>query len=138
MIKEKSCGMVVFKEENDKLYILIVKHSAGHWGLPKGHVAEGEEEVDTAFRETLEETGIMAEVVGDFREVITYSPMENVIKDVVFFIGRPITYEIVPQLSEIESAEWLEINDALSKEFHGDVRNVIMKAIDYYQNNLQK
>ena len=43
MIKEKSCGMVVFKEENDNLYILIVKHSAGHWGLPKGYVEEGEE-----------------------------------------------------------------------------------------------
>lgn len=61
MIKEKSCGMVVFKEENDNLYILMVKHNAGHWGLPKGHVEENETETETAVREVFEETGIKAE-----------------------------------------------------------------------------
>ena len=138
MIKEKSCGMVVFNEENNNLYILMVHHNMGHWGLPKGHVEENETEIETAIREVLEETGIETKVVSDFREVITYSPRENNMKDIAFFIGKPIGGKILPQLTEVQSVEWLEINDALNKDFHGDVKMVINKAFNYYQENLIK
>ena len=40
MKKEKSCGIVVFNKEK----VLIIKHNRGHYGLPKGHVEDGETE----------------------------------------------------------------------------------------------
>ena len=136
MVKEKSCGMAIFKEINNELYILMVHHILGHWGLPKGHVEKNETEIETARREVLEETGITAQVVGDFRETITYSPTENVIKDVVFFIGKYEGGEITPQLTEIQSVEWLEINNALNKAFRNDTKTIINKAVKYYKSNL--
>ena len=82
VIKEKSCGMIIFKNEFDKLKVLVEHQVEGHWSLPKGHVEEGETEEETAIRETFEETGINSRGVGDFREVITYYVKDNILKAV--------------------------------------------------------
>lgn len=95
---EKSCGVVVFKQEKGKDYVLLVHHNLGHWGIPKGHVEDQETEEETAKREVLEETGINTSIIEGFRESIIYSPKENVLKEVVFFIGKAINNEITPQL----------------------------------------
>ena len=51
---EKSCGAIIF----DKDKILVIQQKEGHWGFPKGHVEEGETEVETAIREIKEETNL--------------------------------------------------------------------------------
>ena len=60
MTKEKSCGAVIFNNE-DK--VLIVKHNAGHWDFPKGHMEAGETEKQTALREVKEETKIDIHII---------------------------------------------------------------------------
>ena len=42
---EKSCGAIIF--DGDK--VLILQQTAGHWGFPKGHVEDGETEVETEY-----------------------------------------------------------------------------------------
>ena len=57
MIKEKSCGAIVYRKYHGNTEILLIKHiNSGHWSFPKGHVERGETEVQTAHREILEET----------------------------------------------------------------------------------
>ena len=70
---EKSCGVVLFREEKGEYLFLILHYPGGHWDLPKGHVEEGETEHETANRELLEETGIAdLEFVDGYREEISY------------------------------------------------------------------
>lgn len=135
-IQEKSCGMIVFKKDQEALKVLLVHHNLGHWGLPKGHVEENETEEETAIRETFEETGIYAKKIGNFREIITYKPKENTIKDVIFFIGIPENDKLVPQLKEVSETDYIEINKALNLITHDDERNLLKRAIHYYQDNL--
>ena len=40
MIKEKSCGAVVYKIIYNKIFFLIEKMKRGHFSLPKGHVED--------------------------------------------------------------------------------------------------
>lgn len=127
--------MVVFDKDKDELKVLLVHHNRGHWGLPKGHVEENETEIETALRETLEETGIKARVVGDFRKVITYKPRKNAIKDVVYFIGEKESNEVMPQLEEVSEALFIEINKALELMDYDDEKGVIESAIKYYHDN---
>ena len=47
MIKEKSCGAVVYKIINNQYYFLIEKMKRGHFSIPKGHVEKGETDVGT-------------------------------------------------------------------------------------------
>ena len=39
MIKEKSCGCIIF---NDEKKVLLVHMNHGHWSFPKGHVENDE------------------------------------------------------------------------------------------------
>jgi len=129
-MQEKSCGMIVFNKNK----VLLVHHNKGHWGFPKGHVEENETEQETAIRETLEETGVDVEIISNFRKVITYKPKENSIKDVVFFIGKPKTTDIKPQLEEVSEVKFVEINEALELIGYADERELLECAFNYYVN----
>ena len=129
MKKEKSCGIIVF--DNDK--VLVVKHLDGHYGFPKGHVENNETEEETAIREVKEETNCDAKIIPGFREVITYSPKQNVIKDVVYFIGKPTSIEIKPQESEISNVKFLSFEDILNVITFSDEKELFIEALNYYK-----
>lgn len=133
MKKEKSCGNIVFKKENGVLKVLLIHHNLGHYGMPKGHVELGETEEETALREVFEETGISSYIIDGFREVITYSPKENVIKDVIYFVGETNDFETTPQISEVSEAFFTETSKAVDLVTHEEEKKVLEKAIEFYK-----
>ena len=52
----KKCGIILYDIQNKK-YFLVKGKKSNKWGFPKGHMEEGESEIDTARREFYEETG---------------------------------------------------------------------------------
>lgn len=130
MKHEKSCGIVVFKDNK----VLLVHHNLGHWGFPKGHVELDETDEETAMREVFEETGISASIIDGFKEKITYSPKENVEKDVYFFVGEPNDDNVIPQLTEVSEAKFVDIDKSLELITHIDEKNILEKAIKFYKN----
>lgn len=133
MKKEKSCGNIVFKKENGVLKVLLIHHNLGHYGMPKGHVELGETEEETALREVFEETGISSYIIDGFREMITYSPKENVIKDVIYFVGETNDFETTPQISEVSEAFFTETSKAVELVTHEEEKEVLEKAIEFYK-----
>lgn len=130
MKKEKSCGCIIL----DNNMVLLVKHNAGHWDFPKGHVENNETEEQTAIREVKEETNMDVEIIPGYRYVIQYSPKENVIKDVVFFIAKKISNNIKAQESEISIVEWVDIDTAFTQITHTDSKKLLMQVKkDYLQ-----
>ena len=68
MKKPISCGFLIVRGRPIESFLLM-KHPT-RWDLPKGHVDEGETELQCALRELVEETGITEqdiEVDPDFR-----------------------------------------------------------------------
>lgn len=129
MKKEKSCGIVVF--DGDK--VLLVFHNLGHYGIPKGHVEKGETEEETAVREVKEETNCDAKIIPGFREVITYSPKPNVMKDVVFFVGEALTTDLKPQEEETSDVFFINKSESLKTITHKEEREVLEKAIKFME-----
>ena len=111
MIKEKSCGAIIYKQDNGELLFLSVKHNKGHVSFPKGHVEDNETEEETAIREIKEETNIDVKIDTGFRRISTYSPKPGVIKDVIFFVGEALTYDTIPQEEEIQEVSFMNYND---------------------------
>ena len=124
MKQEKSCGCIVINEKNE---VLLIHHNSGHWDFPKGHVEDGETEVETAIREVKEETGIDVKVNEKFRYTIVYSPKENIIKEVVFFLATNISNNKNPQLEEVSEVQWVEYNEALKIITYDDTRELLIK-----------
>ena len=131
MRKEKSCGAVIYKYIDNELFILLLKHNLGHWSFAKGHVEDSETEQETAIREIKEETNLDVTINSDFRYVITYSPYEGVIKDVVYFLATTNSDNIKAQQSEISEIKWFKYEDAISMITYEDGRKVLMKAIEF-------
>lgn len=129
MKREKSCGAVVVRESSGKKEILLIRHNAGHWAFPKGHMEAGETEAQTAVREIREETGLTVDIDQSFRTVITYSPGENVVKDVVYFIGRNPHGRLYPQLTEVSQACFLAPEEAAAQITYDNDRQVLEAAL---------
>lgn len=127
MNKEKSCGIIVF--DNNK--VLLIKHKLGHIGFPKGHVEKDETEEETALREVKEETNIKAKITPGFREKITYSPKPNIVKDVIFFIGTPLTHNIIPQPEEVQESFFLDYKEAVNLITYDNEKELFLKALKY-------
>lgn len=135
MKREKSCGAIVFKYENGRLMILTLRHKhGGHWSFPKGHVENGETEVQTALREVKEETDLDIELLQGFRHTVEYSPKPGVKKLVVYFLGRAGANAVaVKQEAEIGELKWVEWDEAFrivsfknDRELLSEVREMLM------------
>ena len=129
MRQEKSCGAVIFREdEHGRRFYLILKSVKGHTTLCKGHVEKKETEHETATREIREETGLTVEFLDGFREVVTYSPSRGVTKDVVFFLARMSGGTLACQPEEVADARFLPFDAALAALTHASDRAVLQKA----------
>lgn len=137
MKKEKSCGAITYRYYNGDIYILMIQINLGHWSFPKGHVEEDETEEETARREVKEETNIDILVDKKFREITTYSPMEDVIKDVVYFVGTPISNKLIPQEEEVSDVKWIHWEDALNIVTYESDRNILLKAIAHIKEKIK-
>ena len=106
MKKEKSCGVIAVHNGQ----VLMVQQNSGLYGFPKGHVEKGENEIETAIRETKEETNVDVVIDEKKRFSISYSPKEGVLKDVIYFLAKPISDHIKPQEGEIKKVLWVDFD----------------------------
>ena len=122
---EKSCGAIVVEDGK----VLLVKHNAGHWDFPKGHVEEGETEIETAIREVKEETNIDIKIEKENKYISEYSPKENVMKTVIYFIGEKVGGEDKPQIEEVSDVEWVDVNKAVERKKKKKSKEIMMQVI---------
>lgn len=129
MDHEKSCGALIFHEEDGEDLLLLIKHrNGGHWSFPKGHVEGNETEVETALREIWEETGLQVDLVTDFRESVFYSPKTDVTKEVIYFLAHSDTKELRLQEEEVGQGIWVDVPRALTLVTYENDRQLIQKA----------
>ena len=130
MTFEKSCGVVIFKQSTSRFYLLL-HYKEGHWDFPKGHVESNESELETAIRETKEETGITdIEIVPDFHEKLEYSYLRDgkkMQKSVFFFLGKTKTSKVVISNEHI-GYEWLSFSSAKERLTYENAKNILIKS----------
>lgn len=130
--RRKSCGAIVYRTRWGTPLFLVVRHRNGnHWGFPKGHVADGETEVETAVREIHEETGLRIRFRDGFYERIFYLTPKERRKEVVYFLGRAPRQRVRTQHAEISEYRWLphwETRELLTYE---NTRLLLDKAVAY-------
>lgn len=124
MEKEKSCGAIVINKNNK---ILLVHHNAGHWDFPKGHIENRETEEQTAIREVKEETNIDIIINNKYRYTTSYSPKENVMKEVVYFLAQNIDEDKTPQLEEVSEVKWFTFEEAMNTITYENSKEILNK-----------
>ena len=108
----KSCGFLLLRGDPVREFLLM-QHS-NRWDLPKGHVDCDETELQCAYRELREETGIAQDAVRldpDFRFILQY-PVRSartgnklVTKTLIVFLGH-VLRDVSIVTSEHPSYQW--------------------------------
>ena len=135
MLREKSCGAVVFVKNAEIVYLLL-KYEAGHWDFVKGNVEPNESEQDTVLRELKEETGIVAtQTIEGFKEIISYfyrRQGSTAHKEVVFFLIEADTRKVTLSFEHV-GFDWLNYERALEKLTFKNAKDVLQKAHAFLQ-----
>lgn len=135
MVREKSCGGIIFQKKENTLEYLLVQMTRGHWSFPKGHVENNESELETARREIKEETNVDVQLLSDFKEVVSYSPKPNVMKDVVYFLGTPLSTNVIRQEAEIKTVRWVKEDEVKELLTYDNDQKLFDKAQAYIHKN---
>lgn len=112
----KSAGGIVINPDNQ---ILIVQEFGEYWGLPRGHIEDGEDELATAEREIKEETGItnltkIADLGSYTRSTFDSNGLSNhkEMKHITYFAFKTEQIDLSPQDSDITDVGWFNPKDA--------------------------
>ena len=118
----KSCGVLVYRDENSVREYLLALQMGDNWSIPKGHMEAGETEEETALRELFEETGLTAVLDAGKQATMEYPISPHCRKEVVVFTGRA-SGTPTPRAGEIETLKWVTA-DQLQKYLMPDAVRV--------------
>ena len=125
--KEKSCGCIILK---NKKVLLVYEKNRNFWGFPKGHMENGETEIETALREVKEEVGLDVEIDKERRYTLNYIIRDEIDKTTVLYIAKSKNDEIIMQENEIENIRWCSFEEALNILTFDNWKEMFKKVIE--------
>lgn len=135
-INELSCGIILFRKQDDKReYLLVKSTTSGNWGFSKGHANEQESELETALREVKEETNLSPQIIKGFRREVNYFTQFNTLKKVIYFLGKCNEQDKpILDLNEIQNSSWLRYDYCMHRLLHLDQQQILQQAQEYLSN----
>ncbi len=138
-LETQGAGGVIVNQHGE---IVIVKNGPNFWGLPKGHVDEGEVVLLAARREIQEETGLQQlELVSDLGSYKRYKGTTNggddlsEMKTIHMFLFKSPKDDLQPEDSSNPAARWVAFDAARDmlthqkdKEFLDSVKEQVLKT----------
>src|SRR5579862_3627679 len=138
----KAAGAVCYLQDKKKIFFLLLRSAkTGEWGPPKGHMDEGETEIETASREIFEEAGVRrASFIPGFREALQYTVEKKgkqLLKETVLFLCR-MDSEKVQLSNEHTEAHFATLDEIEVLVPHEDLREAFRKALAHIQGPQKK
>jgi bis(5'-nucleosidyl)-tetraphosphatase len=132
----KAAGYVIYLINDKKIKFLLLKHKAGHWGTPKGHIKKIEKKRIGALRELEEETGIKKTDLNHYKgEKFIYDYYVNrrfrkVKKKVTLYLAQvdQSWQDQVIISSEHKRYKWMTVDKAKERNIHLNLVDILVDA----------
>ena len=129
---ERSAGGVVIRRVGDVPKALVIRDPYGNWGLPKGHLENGEGPGEAALREVSEETGLADLTLGPELATIDWyfrAGKRLIHKFCAFYLMTSQEGDPVPEEAEgITECVWLPLEEAEARITYDNAREVVRVA----------
>ena len=129
---ERSAGGVVVRAIDGQPHILVIRDPYQNWGLPKGHLEDGEKSGEAAVREVREETGLGDLILGQELASIDWyfrAGTKLVHKFCAFYLMTSREGEPHPEAAEgITECVWLPLDEAAARISYDNARDVVNAA----------
>lgn len=134
----RAAGLIIFRRLSNDIQYLMMQTSYGehHWTPPKGHVDPGENDMQTALRETEEEAGLRESdfKLMDYKKELNY-PVKGKPKVVIYWLAELIDVNTEIKLSrEHQAFEWAGLERALELAKYPDLKDVLIECNTYLAN----
>ncbi len=133
-VREVSAGGVIYRRNSNEHEVALI-HVRHRWGLPKGHVEEGERDEQAALREVREETGLegklirkLGEIRYSFRDKTKSDEPVRINKRVHFFLLRYLKGDVRDHDHEVDDARWFPIDQAMKLLKFATERKMLHRA----------
>jgi 8-oxo-dGTP pyrophosphatase MutT (NUDIX family) len=137
MLKTRSAGGVVLNPEGR---VLIVSQKGTSWSLPKGHIEEGENELEAARREIYEESGVSR--LELIKELGSYQRFKlgrdgredrSELKTIHLFLFRTSETTLRPVDPDNPEARWVDLEEAAQLLTHPHDRDFFRRCLPSIQ-----
>ena len=129
---ERSAGGVVVRVLGGEPHILVIRDPYQNWGLPKGHLENGERSGEAAVREVREETGLEDLVLGQELASIDWyfrAGGKLIHKFCAFYLMTSEHGDPKPEEAEgITECVWLPLPEAAARISSDNARDVVTVA----------
>ncbi|GLZ01874.1 NUDIX domain-containing protein [Actinoplanes sp. NBRC 103695] len=128
-----ACGVLAVDDAGRLL--MQRRRDTGQWALPMGKMEIGETPAECAVRETLEETGILVEVVGlvgiysDPRHIVAYSDGEVRQEYEVTLLAKPVSGRPTEN-EEASAVGWFTPDQIEALDVHRSMRRQIADYVE--------
>ncbi|XP_060092228.1 bis(5'-nucleosyl)-tetraphosphatase [asymmetrical] [Heteronotia binoei] len=142
----RACGLIIFRKlresstlpssaatlgSNIEYLLLQTSYGTHHWTPPKGHVDPGEDDLQTALRETQEEAGLDTSqftILEGFKKELNYT-VRSKPKTVIYWLAELKDNNAEIRLSsEHQAFRWLTLNEACELAGYQDMQAAIREA----------
>ena len=134
ILKTKSAGGVVINQDG---LVLVVNQNGTSWSLPKGHIEEGESEIEAAKRETHEESGIdQLELVKELGSYQRYkigkdgSEDQSELKTIFIYLFKTNQTALNPIDPDNPEAKWVSKEEVTELLTHPKDKEFFLSVID--------
>ena len=128
----RACGFLIFRRSPVPEIILLCSRSR-EWGPPKGCQDPGESDLETAYRETWEESGLKEHDIhqhSSFEHNISY-PHKGSTKRVTFYLGEVGNNVRITLSNEHGDFKWLSFDKAISQAKYDELKELYVKAKEF-------
>ncbi|CAG9474866.1 bis(5'-nucleosyl)-tetraphosphatase [asymmetrical], putative [Plasmodium vivax] len=128
-----------FLGDDSRIEFLFLKASYGnrHWTPPKGLHENNEDGLDTALRETLEETGLDRDKYKllNYQKTLKYM-VEDSLKETTYYLALLLNNEERITLSdEHTDYKWIHSDESATYALPGSLTDLLTNAEDFLKNN---
>ncbi len=140
-MERQYCASAYTIDFENKKILLMYNKKLGKWLQPGGHIEGDETPIETAIRETFEETGVKIKIVGPTFNGTSYEPIAveryiNKVGDMIDiqYLAIPITKKLFN--NEKNVTKWIDI-DSLDKNQQID-EEIKIKVNNLFKNFKEK